>query len=72
MTRKTTDDQAARDAAVEIMRQATGLDAPLHVQKDGVAAFEAAQFETTTAKVGGQPLELRRVVLTGPWEPVRK
>jgi hypothetical protein len=72
MTRKTTDDPIAREAATEMMRRATGTDSPLHVHQESVAAFEAVQFETTTAKVGGQPLELRRVVLTGPWEPVRK
>jgi hypothetical protein len=70
MTRKTTDSQAARDVAVELLRQASGTDTPLNVHRDSVAAFKAAEFETTTTKVGGQPLSMRRVVLTSEWEIV--
>jgi hypothetical protein len=69
MTRKTTDDPAASNHAVEFITDRT---VSAHDAADVVGLFETAEFETVTAKVGGQPLELRRVVLTGPWEPVRK
>jgi hypothetical protein len=68
MTRKTTDSQAARDVAREMIR-AENIASDTQVDEI-VTLFKAAEFETTTAKVGGQPLSMRRVVLTSEWEIV--
>jgi hypothetical protein len=71
MTRKTTDDPAARDYAERkigaIMAESHGGDG-----ETIVGAFKTAEFETASPKVGGETVEMHRVVLTGPWEPVRK
>lgn len=68
-TRKTTDDLKARDhAKFFITDHATSAaDSGLVVD-----LFEAVEFETATSKVGGAEIQLRRVVLTGPWEVVTK
>jgi hypothetical protein len=71
-TRKTTDDQAARQAAADLIARndAAGLD-----RSDAgkvVMAFDAAEFESVTTRAAGSEIPLRRVVLTGPWEVVSK
>lgn len=69
MTRKTTDDPAARQdfTTTLIDRVLPASEAPLVVD-----LFKTVEYETATPKVGGETVEMRRVVLTGPWEPVRK
>lgn len=67
MPRKTSDNKVARDHAVEkITDRATGLEDTKLV----VDLFPTVEFETATSKVGGETVNLRRVVLTGPWEVV--
>lgn len=66
MPRKTTDDPQARTAAAEFIESR----AAETNGGDVVAAFEWAEFETATSRVGGGEIQLRRVVLTGPWEVV--
>jgi UDP-3-O-acyl-N-acetylglucosamine deacetylase len=72
MARKTTDSPAARGIAAEFISDAS--DAGIDNSDAGkiVSVFEAVEVETHTVKVGGRPVDLQRVVLTGPWEPVRK
>lgn len=64
-TRKTTDDPSAWSALRDSAEKASN---PLEL----VEAFETAEFETAPAKIGGAEIQLRRVVLTGPWEVVTK
>jgi hypothetical protein len=74
-TRKTIDDKTARDEAQSLIHSlltTRGDDTPAGNARGVLEGFDTAEFETATTKVGGQPLELRRIVLTGPWEPVRK
>lgn len=67
-TRKIANDPVARDHAIERMSVALAqTNADIH---DAAALFDGAEFETATSKVGGQEIQLRRVVLTGPWEVV--
>lgn len=67
MPRKTSNDGAARLRATDwITDHATGAaDTALVVD-----LFPSVEFETAQAKVGGEPVKMRRVVLTGPWEVV--
>lgn len=39
---------------------------------DVAAAFTTAEFETSTARVGGEQVKLRRIVLTTEWEVAPK
>jgi hypothetical protein len=63
-TRKTIDDPSAWSALRDSAEKASN---PMEL----VEAFETAEFETATTKIAGKPFEVRRVVLTGPWEPVK-
>ncbi len=68
MPRKTTDDQAARAATrefIDVSSEVLSADAAAIV-----ALFKTAEFETTTARIGGEDVAMRRIVLTGPWEVV--
>lgn len=68
MPRKATEDPEARTTAEQLVHTASGQQAS---GQDIIDAFETAQFETTTSKVAGAELKLRRVVLTGYWEVVK-
>jgi hypothetical protein len=70
MPRKTSEDIDARSHAITMHAAASGVDGA--VAADAISAFPSAEFETATSKVGGEPVKLRRVVLTGPWEVVNQ
>ncbi len=69
MARKLNDDPAARRAAGETIARAGGLD--IDAADPIVAAFDAAEYETSTTRHGGQTITLRRVWLAGPWQVVQ-
>ncbi len=69
--RKTHDDMEARETARTLIKTHTGL-----VDENAVAgavdAFRYVQYETTSAKVGGEEIAMSRVVLTSAWQVVDK
>ncbi len=69
MPRKTTDNPAARTAAAELITS-SALNLDSSEAGSVVAVFESAEIETATSRVGGQEIQLRRVVLTSPWEVI--
>lgn len=71
-TRKTTDDPAARAGAAGLIARSDSAGLDRSDAGKVVDSFETAQFETATSRVGGAEIQLRRVVLTGPWEVVGK
>lgn len=62
--RKTSSDPAAREAFAAILDQAYRSDEP----GDAVATFDGVEFDRIVTKIGGQPVAMRRLVLTGRWE----
>lgn len=75
--RKATDDVMARTAAeskLADLLDSTGMPignsegGPTIVARELLAEFKAVEFETTSKKVGDETINLRRLVITGPWE----
>ncbi len=71
MPRKNTDDPAARQAAADMLARSDTANIDRSEAGGIVGAFETAEFETGTARLSGRSVTMRRVVLTGHWEPVR-
>ncbi len=69
--RKTHDDMAARETARETITAHTGLVDETAVA-GAVEAFRYVQYETTSAKIGGEEIAMRRVVMTSAWQVVDK
>jgi hypothetical protein len=69
MPRKVSDNLHAREAARDFLTShATNADDSALV----VDLFPSVEFETAQSKVGGEPVKLRRITLTGPWEVVNQ
>lgn len=69
--RKAQDDAMARTAAERVVGDvvAPSTDGQVdELARTVLGEFEAVQFETAVSKVGGKPIALRRLVITGPWE----
>lgn len=62
--RKTSKDPAAREALQMIVDRAWDSEE----RGDVAYAFDGVEFDRIVTRIGGQPVAMRRLVLTGRWE----
>lgn len=71
--RKPTEDAIARTVAenrvADLLTEQTGVaEKDMDVARAVLGEFSAVEFETTGRDVQGERINLRRLVITGPWE----